>query len=178
MADSFKREPSVKVEVKDEPGLSPMTPFEDDDLYEDAGDLSFYDPNGPEDYNNVSLMRVSHDLWNRWSEINDDQEIQIGTMRVWEEPVKVGNQVKNVVSVHELVVIAPNNHQLTIFRARRPGGSCFSTPDSPSTRKSPESTTLVPTTPPTLLVVSLSSRKRICRDSKRNQRTLGCRCPS
>lgn len=97
MAESFKAEPSVKAEVKDEV-MSSATPFEDDDLYEDAGDLSFFDPNGPEDYNNISLMRVSHDLWKRWSEISDDQEIQIGTMRVWEEPVKVGKEVKNVVS--------------------------------------------------------------------------------
>ena len=91
-------EPPVKAEVKDEPGMSPATAFEDDDLYEDAGDLDFYDPNGPEDCNNVSVMRVSHDLWKRWSELNDDQEVHVGTMRVWEEPVKVGNEVKKIVS--------------------------------------------------------------------------------
>ena len=97
MAESFKLEPPVKAEIKDEPGMSPAA-FEDDDLYEDAGDLNFYDTSGPEDYNNVSMMRVSHDLWNRWSELSDDQEVQIGTMRIWEEPVKVGNEVKKIVS--------------------------------------------------------------------------------
>lgn len=95
MADSFKSEPDVKSEVKSESG-SPA-PFMDDDLYEDAGDLDFYDPNGPTDLNHIALMRVPNHLWKRWSELNDDQEIQIGTMRVWEEPVKVGNEFKNIV---------------------------------------------------------------------------------
>lgn len=114
MAESFKVEPSVKAEVKDEPSASPPA-FEDDDLYEDAGDLNFYDPNGPADFNNVSLMRVSNDLWKRWSDLNDDQEVQIGTMRVWEEPVTVGNVTKNVVSGSERAVAAPNSHQLNDF---------------------------------------------------------------
>lgn len=95
--------------------MSPATPFEDDDLYEDAGDLSFYDPNGPEDYNNISLMRVSHDLWKGWNEMSDDQEIQIGTMRVWEEPVKMGKEVKNVVSNNNCVSRALNKHELIHF---------------------------------------------------------------
>lgn len=96
MADSFKSEPDVvKSEVKSESG-SPA-PFMDDDLYEDAGDLDFYDQNGPADLNHLALMRVSKDLWKNWSEMSDDQEIQIGTMRVWDEPVQVGKEFKNVV---------------------------------------------------------------------------------
>lgn len=107
MADSFKMEPSVKAEVKDEPGATPPA-FEDDDLYEDAGDLSFYDPNTePGDLDHMSLMRIPNDLWKRWSTLSGDQEIQIGTMRVWEEPVKVGNEVKTVVSKPKRVVVVP-----------------------------------------------------------------------
>ena len=95
MADPFKSEPDVKSEVKSESG-SPA-PFMDDDLYEDAGDLDFYDQNGPEDLNHLALLRIPNHLWKRWSELGDDQEIQIGTMRVWEEPAKVGKEFKNVV---------------------------------------------------------------------------------
>lgn len=95
MADSFKSEPDVKSEVKSESG-SPA-PFMDDDLYEDAGDMDFYDQNGPEDLNHLALLRIPNHLWKRWSELSDDQEIQIGTMRVWDEPAKVGKELKNVV---------------------------------------------------------------------------------
>ena len=100
MADSFKAESSVKSEVKDEASASPPA-LDDDDLYEDAGDLSFYDSNGPAQLDSLSLMRIPRDLWKRWAELNDDQEIQIGTMRIWDEPAKVGNATKNVVSKSE-----------------------------------------------------------------------------
>ncbi|SPN96862.1 related to transcription initiation factor TFIIF subunit [Cephalotrichum gorgonifer] len=92
---SVKSEPFIKSEVKAEPGTSP-SPFEDDDLYEDAGDLEFYDPNGPVDFAHLYLAHIPNDLWKAWSQLNDKDEIQIGTMRVWDEPVRVGQEIKNV----------------------------------------------------------------------------------
>lgn len=80
--------PSIKVEnsmngqtphIKPEPdsvGASPAA-HTDDDVYEDAGDLEFADAD-----HGVYLTRVPKFLWERWSQIDDNQEVMIGTVRV------------------------------------------------------------------------------------------------
>ncbi|KAM0794674.1 transcription initiation factor IIF, beta subunit-domain-containing protein [Usnea florida] len=80
--------PSVKVEnpmndhtphIKPDPdstGASPAA-HTDDDLYEDAGDLEF----GGAD-KGLYLTRVPKFLWERWSQLDDNQEVTIGTVRV------------------------------------------------------------------------------------------------
>lgn len=79
-------DPAVKSEtyVKPDPeGESPA--LEEDDLYEDAGDLEFYDPNGPQGtVGQAYLARVPKEVWEAWSKLPDDAEIEVGTMRQWD----------------------------------------------------------------------------------------------
>ncbi|KAI1913451.1 hypothetical protein LOZ12_003183 [Ophidiomyces ophidiicola] len=76
-APSFKTEPTPA--IKSEPDTkdidSPM--LSDDDIYEDAGDLDF--ASAAQD---VWLTRIPKSLWEQWSKLDDDEEIQIGTVRV------------------------------------------------------------------------------------------------
>ena len=68
------QEPQVKSEP-DSIGASPTA--HDDDVYEDAGDLDF---SGSEP--GLYLTRIPKFLWDRWSKLDDNQEIHIGTLRV------------------------------------------------------------------------------------------------
>ncbi|KAL8798003.1 MAG: hypothetical protein Q9182_007033 [Xanthomendoza sp. 2 TL-2023] len=49
----------------------------DDDIYEDAGDLDF-----SRIIQNLYLTRIPKYLWESWSTLDDNEEIQIGTVRV------------------------------------------------------------------------------------------------
>ncbi|KAI9740363.1 MAG: hypothetical protein M1834_004942 [Cirrosporium novae-zelandiae] len=64
--------------------------FEDDDLYEDTGDVDFSNA-GRE----VWLTRIPKFLWERWSKLDDDEEIHLGTVRI-EHPA---NQKEPIVSL-------------------------------------------------------------------------------
>lgn len=68
--------------VKAEPGASPL-PMDEDDLYEDAGDLEFFESTPTNQVGSLYLARVPKALWKSWSELDDDAEIQIGTLRQW-----------------------------------------------------------------------------------------------
>ncbi|KAI9846507.1 MAG: hypothetical protein M1837_003928 [Sclerophora amabilis] len=78
--------PAVKAEqadhlspqIKPDPeslGASPSA-LSDDDLYEDAGDLDFSKSQL------FYLMKIPKWLWESWSNIEDDQELRLGTIRV------------------------------------------------------------------------------------------------
>jgi transcription initiation factor TFIIF subunit beta len=77
--------PTVKVErapsphVKPEPGNTVPSPYMDeDDLYEeDPGDLDF-----SQAQQQLWLSHIPRSLWETWSSIGDDEEIDIGTIRV------------------------------------------------------------------------------------------------
>ena len=86
MADTFiKPDPETQ-------GASPGP--SEDDLYEDAGDLEFNtDPN----FQKLYLARVPKFLWEAWEKLDDDAEIQIGTIRTIQVPGPDGQQkVKHV----------------------------------------------------------------------------------
>ena len=80
--------PSIKVEnpmngqtplIKPEPdstGASPAA-HTDDDVYEDAGDLEFAGAD-----QGLYLTRLPKFLWERWSQLDENQEITIGAVRV------------------------------------------------------------------------------------------------
>jgi len=71
--------------VKPEPGVSP-SPMDEDDLYEDAGDLEFFDPSiQGNPFGALYLARIPRGLWKAWSQLDDDTEIQVGTLRQWYE---------------------------------------------------------------------------------------------
>lgn len=78
----------IKTEVKDEPTDDVM--LDDEDVYEDAGDLEFYDTNAAT-LSKLYLARVPKYMWQAWAKMaerlpNDDAEIEIGTLRTWKEP--------------------------------------------------------------------------------------------
>ena len=74
-------------------------PGHDEDVYEDAGDLEFQNRNsdGSSNLNDrMFLVRLPVELWQAWSNIDDDQEIQIGRIRKWEEDeTKIVGQGRN-----------------------------------------------------------------------------------
>ncbi|OTB00043.1 hypothetical protein M426DRAFT_324622 [Hypoxylon sp. CI-4A] len=74
-----KLEPGIKAEHDDAP--SPMSEgFADDD--DNGGDLKFYDPADTND-GAVYLTHVPKYLYDAWEHMDDDAEIQIGTLRQW-----------------------------------------------------------------------------------------------
>ncbi|KAL7627411.1 hypothetical protein AAE478_001604 [Parahypoxylon ruwenzoriense] len=91
----IKPEPGIKSEP-DDVGASPAA-MSEDDIYEDAGDLEFYDPN---DVNAaaVYLTHVPKYLYDAWAHLDDDAEIRIGTVRQWNEPGPNG-QMKQRISM-------------------------------------------------------------------------------
>ena len=81
MADAapVKEEVAIKTEVD---GASPMAL--DDDIYEDAGDLDFWDKTVPNDpYGSMYLARVPQYVWEAWDKLDDDTEIELGKIRTW-----------------------------------------------------------------------------------------------
>jgi len=76
----------IKAEAEASPGRV-GTPDEED-LYEDSGDLEFYDKNAP-NTENIYLARVPGYVWEAWvkmtEKLGDNDEVQIGTLRNWNE---------------------------------------------------------------------------------------------
>jgi transcription initiation factor TFIIF subunit beta len=73
--------------IKPDPETTADTPTalsEIDDIYEDAGDLDFTKAS-----QNIFLTRLPKFLWERWNELDDDEEVQIGTLRVNADHSKV-----------------------------------------------------------------------------------------
>lgn len=57
-----------------------LADIEDEDLYEDAGDLDFTNAG-----QSLWLSRIPRSLWEHWSnldDLDDDEEIQVGTVRI------------------------------------------------------------------------------------------------
>ena len=69
-----------ELKVKSDPdstGASPSV-MSEDDIYEDAGDLDFSTGQGK----SVWLMRIPKFLWDSWEKISDDEEVELGKVRV------------------------------------------------------------------------------------------------
>lgn len=86
MADSS----FVKTEGDESPATMPAA-MDEDDLYEDAGDLEFYDKNDAgRTRETLYMARIPKYMWDAWlkltERLGDDDEIQIGTLRTWNEP--------------------------------------------------------------------------------------------
>lgn len=73
---------NIKLEVKPDPDAMDFKPspgaFDDQDLYVDTEDLEF---NLNPAYNNMFLGKVPPYLWEAWDKLDDDAEIEIGTIR-------------------------------------------------------------------------------------------------
>lgn len=70
--------------------------IDEDDLYEDAGDLDFSNAG-----QNLWLSRIPRSLWEYWSKFDDDEEIEVGTVRVEGGP----DDIKRVNSGPSLLTI-------------------------------------------------------------------------
>lgn len=75
----IKPDPDTKDAVLDD--------LDDEDIYEDAGDLDFSAAG-----QSVWLSRLPRQLWEHWSSLEDDEEIEIGTIRLEGE----ANDIKRV----------------------------------------------------------------------------------
>lgn len=96
---TVKNEPGVKPEpgIKHDPdGDVKMSPgAEDDELYEDAGDLDFYDATEPQDpQGNAFLAHLPKYLYDQWAQLDDEEELVVGRVRTWVEVDKSGQQVQ------------------------------------------------------------------------------------
>ncbi|KAH6660608.1 transcription initiation factor IIF, beta subunit-domain-containing protein [Truncatella angustata] len=93
---TVKSEPGVKLEPSIKPDPDDVKPspdaFEDDELYEDAGDLEFYDPNESQD--NAFLAHLPKYLYDQWAQLGDDEELVIGKVRTWVEADRNGQQIQ------------------------------------------------------------------------------------
>ena len=79
---SVKAEPDVKLsnetsaDVKQEFNVLDASPA-DDDIYEDAGDLDFSNA-----AQGLFLTRIPKYIWENWSQLDENEEIRLGTVRV------------------------------------------------------------------------------------------------
>lgn len=78
MMNGFKMEADSY--IKPDPEAGTPGSYADDVLDEDDGALTI-----PEERKAGWLVRIDRELWNALSSIDDDEEIQIGTVRVWEQ---------------------------------------------------------------------------------------------
>lgn len=83
-------EPSIKIESH---SIDEVTPAltDDDDLYEDTGDLDYSSST-----QGLILTRIPKFLWESWAQLDDDDEIQLGTIRIEggpEDPKRVSHLI-------------------------------------------------------------------------------------
>ncbi|KAF7563521.1 hypothetical protein G7046_g653 [Stylonectria norvegica] len=128
--------------VKPDPeaSASPAPAAEEDDLYEDAGDLEFFDKNAPNNcFETLYLARIPKYMWDAWSKLGermgDDDEIQIGTLRTWNEPKADGGaDTKLRMLLHPNCPehqVLPREYDLEVLDANVSGHFIFSEEDLP-----------------------------------------------
>jgi len=112
---------SDAVRIKPEPEAG--SPLVEDDLDESA-DLEFYDPSlqGP---NSMYLARLPNYVWQAWSKLGDDEEIEIGKIRQWTEAdgsLKLQmllspnvEEHKSLPKEYNMQVVNPDVHNTFIF---------------------------------------------------------------
>ncbi|CAJ2513832.1 Uu.00g019510.m01.CDS01 [Anthostomella pinea] len=139
-----KPEPGIKLEPADV-GPSPAA-MSEDDLYEDAGDLEFVDldPNTNTTAASIYLTHVPKYLYDVWADLDDDAEIQIGTVRQWSEPGKGKNgEPKQCISLlldhtqakHQAI---PKEYNLDVKDMALPNTYMFTEQDLPGFKSKPQ----------------------------------------
>ena len=84
MVPQVKQDPDASspyVKSDTESKEATLAALEEEDLYEDAGDLDFTNA-----AQSVWLSRIPRSLWEHWSKLDDDEEIQVGTIRIEGDP--------------------------------------------------------------------------------------------
>lgn len=77
-----------------------LADIDDEDLYEDAGDLDFSLAG-----QSVWISRLPRQLWENWAHLDDDEEIEVGTMRIEQSPTDP-NDIKRVSHTSDITFIA------------------------------------------------------------------------
>jgi len=73
------------VRIKPDPEAA-GSPFAEDEM-DESTDLEFYNPNEQNGtFNRMYLARLPKYVWDAWSSLDDDAEIQIGKIRQWQDP--------------------------------------------------------------------------------------------
>ena len=91
----------------------------EDDIYEDAGDLEFYNTTQLNSAAaNMYLVRVPPYVWEAWDKMDDDTEIQVATLRQWTETDKNGESkyrmrmlLRNDIASHQSI---PKEYELDL----------------------------------------------------------------
>ncbi|KAH6670093.1 putative transcription initiation factor IIF subunit beta [Halenospora varia] len=112
-------------------GASPAAQSEDD-IYEDAGDLEF---NTDSKWQSLYLARVPKYVWESWSQLDDDAEIQIGTIRQTKIPkgngqfdVSLSMLLSSNVAQHQTI---PKEYELDVTDQHVKNTFVFSEQDLP-----------------------------------------------
>lgn len=134
----------IKPEPQEE---TPGVPMGEDDLDEDAGDLEFYDKSGAgHQFETLYLARIPRYMWDAWLKLvdglGDDDEIQLGTLRTWNEPTpdaSVEGGMRDVTKLRMLLdpglpehQLIPREYDLDIFDRDVHNHFIFSEEDLPS----------------------------------------------
>ncbi|KAL9069288.1 MAG: hypothetical protein Q9157_006206 [Trypethelium eluteriae] len=102
----------------------PSTNVDDDDEYEDTGELAM-----PPTGNGLWLSRVPDYLWEALSTLNDDDEIKIGTMRIWNKPD--GEKVKLDLDERREFQEVPKAYDLRVVNDKAKNTYVFSEKNQP-----------------------------------------------
>jgi transcription initiation factor TFIIF subunit beta len=93
---------NVKTEQQEASPAAVGTPVDEEDLYEDAGDLEFYSKAPGTANETLYLARVPKYVWENWMKVTermgDNDEIRIGTLRTWNEKAEGGGDAMEVSS--------------------------------------------------------------------------------
>jgi len=103
----------------------------DEDIYEDAGDLEF---NTDPKFQSVFMAKIPRYVWQAWSKLDDNAEIQIGTIR--QTVVKDGNKKKEhmqmllspEIGVHQMI---PKHYDLEVVDVNVQNTFVFTEQDLP-----------------------------------------------
>lgn len=108
--------------IKTEPGIKPEP--DEDDLYEDAGDLDMTNSE-----QNVWLVKLPKWLMERWHELDDDEEIKIGEVKVAQVPD--GNKLRLTLSDHPVNKDLPREYDMNVTNMSVQNTFIFTEKDMP-----------------------------------------------
>ena len=103
-----------------------------EDELDDAGDLEFFDTRNSDDpLGKLYLTRLPNFVWQAWDALDDDAEIQIGTVRLWNENGKDKLQLllKNNLAQHQCL---PKEYNLDVTDPDVKNTFIFTEQDLPS----------------------------------------------
>ncbi|GAB7356218.1 hypothetical protein MBLNU459_g6796t1 [Dothideomycetes sp. NU459] len=129
-ANGIKTEDGVVVKPDPASLASPALHHHDDDDYEDTGELQIPAQNG------AWLAKLPKWLWEAWSTLEDDQEIEIGKMRIYDKRDDDIAKNKIRLQLHDIPQHAkvPKKYDINVAKATYNNTVVFSERDQPGHR--------------------------------------------